>query len=76
MFKPSSELLPNVPRPCFFCGSFLLINMLHVCLRYAFSIVPCSLVVTYWERADLLAFFCVVFSCVFVTFLHVSSSTS
>ena len=26
------------------------------------------LVVTYWERADLFALFCVVLSCVFVTF--------
>ena len=30
--------------------------------------VPCSLVVTCWERADLLALLYVMFSCVFVTF--------
>ena len=30
--------------------------------------VSCSLVVTCWERADLLAFLYVMFSCVFVTF--------
>ena len=30
--------------------------------------VPCSLVVTCWERADLLALLCVMFSCVFLTF--------
>ena len=30
--------------------------------------VPCSLVITEWERADLLALLCVMFSCVFVTF--------
>ena len=30
--------------------------------------VPCSLLVTYWERADLLALLYVMFSCVFVTF--------
>ena len=30
--------------------------------------VPCSVVVTCWERADLLAHLYVMFSCVFVTF--------
>ena len=30
--------------------------------------VPCSLVVTCWEKADLLALLYVMFSCVFVTF--------
>ena len=30
--------------------------------------VPCSLVITCWERADLLAFLYLMFSCVFVTF--------
>ena len=29
---------------------------------------PCSLVVTCWKRADLLALLCVMFSCDFVTF--------
>ena len=52
---------------CFFCGSFLLF-MFHVCLCYLVLSVPCSLVVTSWERADLLAFLCVMCSCVFVTF--------
>ena len=28
----------------------------------------CSLVVTFWERAGLLAFLCVTFSCAFITF--------
>ena len=28
----------------------------------------CSLVVTCWERANLLALLCVIFTCVFVTF--------
>ena len=35
---------------------------------YAFLSVSCSHVVTCWERADLLALWCVVFSCVVVTF--------
>ena len=30
--------------------------------------VPCSIVVTCWERAELLALLCGMFSCVFVTF--------
>ena len=32
--------------------------------------VPCSLVITCWERAGLLALLCVMFSCVFVTFSY------
>ena len=44
----------------FFCGSFLLV-MLHVDVCHAVTPVPCSLEVTCWERADLLATVCVVF---------------
>ena len=46
-----------------------------LCLTLAFiyytvlSII-CSLVITCWERADLLALLCVMFTCVFVTFLY------
>ena len=39
-----------------------------VCLCYAALFVPCSLVITCWDRADLLALLCAVFSCVFDTF--------
>ena len=39
-------------------------------LCYAVVSVPCSLVVTCWERADLLALLCVAFSCLFITFKH------
>ena len=42
--------------------------MFHVYLCYAVLYVICSLVVTFLERADFLALFCVVFSCVVVTF--------
>ena len=55
--------LMTVPRRCFFCGSFLLF-VSRVCC--AFLSVHCSLVVTCWERANLLALMCVMFSCVFV----------
>ena len=44
--------------------------MFLVCLHYAVFSVPCSLVITYWEMADLLALLCVMFSCVLVTFLY------
>ena len=42
------------------------LGFVFVCHHVLF--VPCSLVVTCWERADLLALLCVMFSCVFVTF--------
>ena len=40
--------------------------MFRVC--HAFLSVLCSLVVTCWERANLLALLYVMFSCIFVTF--------
>ena len=66
MFKPLSIVLLMIPRWCFFCGCFLLF-MFHVFTIYAVLSVPCSLVITCRERADLLTFF-VMFYCVFVTF--------
>ena len=42
--------------------------MFHVCLYYTVLSVPFSLVITCWERADLLAFLSVMCPCVFVTF--------
>ena len=41
---------------------FLLIFMFHVCLCYVVLSVHCNPVITCWERTDLLALFCVVFS--------------
>ena len=44
--------------------------MFHVYLCYnAVFSVPCSIVVICWERADLLALLCVVFSC-FLSLSH------
>ena len=40
--------------------------MFHVC--HAVLYVPCRIVVTCWEKDDLLAFLYVMFSCFFVTF--------
>ena len=49
----------------YFCmASFVdpfVLCMFHVCLYYTVASVPCSLVITYWERADLLALLCVMF---------------
>ena len=45
-----------------------LLFMFHVCLYYTVLSVPCSLEITCWERAELLALMCVTFPCVFVTF--------
>ena len=69
MFKPSSNLLLIVPRRRFFCRSFWLF-MFHVCICCAVMAVSCSLVITCWERAGLLALLCVMVSCVFVTFWY------
>ena len=43
--------------------------MFHVCLYYNTVLsVPCILVITCFERTDLLALLCVMFPCVYVTF--------
>ena len=56
-FKPSSKifLLTN-PRRCFFCGPFVLFLSCFVMLSC--TSVSGYLVVTCWERADLLALVC------------------
>ena len=60
-FKPSSKcIFTDIPRQCFFCGSVLLV-VLRVGVCCTVVSFPCSLVVTCWERADLLA---VVLGCV------------
>ena len=66
-FKPSSKIfLLTVSRQYFFCGSFV-IFVSCVCKFFAFASVHCCLVVTWRERADLLALVCDVY-CDFVTF--------
>ena len=58
--------LLTVPRRCFFCGSFMLV-LLHVDVHCTVVSVPFSLVVTCWERADLLvAMWCHFPKCVLV----------
>ena len=61
--------LLTVPRQCFFCLSSLS-SVFRVYLCDTVLFVLCSIVVTYWERAGLLALLCVMFSCVFVTFTY------
>ena len=51
----SKIFLLTVPRRYFFCGSFVLFMS---CVCHAFTSVYCCLVVTCWERADLLALDC------------------
>ena len=54
LFKPSSEIfLLTIPRWYFFCRSFLCVFL--SCVSNAFASIHCCLVVTCWERADLLA---------------------
>ena len=43
----------------------------YLCLMFVLP-VPCSLVIICWERADLLAFLCVMLSCVLSLSLMVS----
>ena len=61
MFKPSS---------CFLTNRSKAVILLRILFDTCFSClsVQCSLVVTCWERTDLFALFCVVFSSVSVTF--------
>ena len=67
MFKPFSNCFTGRSKVMPFCGSFLLF-VCSVC--HAVLSVPCSLVVTCWERDDLLALLYEKFSCVFVTFSY------
>ena len=54
-----------------FCGSFLSF-VFRVCRCLTALSVYCSHVVTCWERADLLALLCVMFSCVLLLYHMVS----
>ena len=64
MYSSSKIFLLTVPRRCFFCRSFVLFMS---CVCHAFASVHCCLVVTCWERADLLFvmfyYVCVTFPC-------------
>ena len=69
--SPPVTVLLTVPRRCIFCGFFLLLTVhvcLYFCLYFAVWSVPCSLVVTCWERADIMASLYVMFF--FLRFCH------
>ena len=53
---------------CFFCASVLLFAFV-VCFCYTTLSVSCCLVVTCWEKADLLGLLCVMFF-VFMSLSH------
>ena len=66
MFKPSSKIFVlKVPRRYFFCGLF--VGFFVSCVSHAFATIHCCLVVTCWERADLLALLGYVY-CIFLNF--------
>ena len=67
MFKPPVILYWSFQAGASFEDPFCLF-MFHICLCYAVLSVPCGLMLTCLERADLLAFLCVMFSCVFLVF--------
>ena len=48
----------------------LLLFVFCVSLCHTALSVPCSIMVTYWERIDLLNLLCVMLSCVLVTVPH------
>ena len=65
MFEPSNYLFDNRSKMVLLLGI-----MFRICLCYAVLSVPCNLVITCWKKAGFLVLFCVMFSCVFVTFLY------
>ena len=70
---PSEPNIPEKPELKQSGTSFVdhFYYLCFMCVCYAVLSVPCSLVVTCWTRADLLALLYVIFSCVYVTFPYV-----
>ena len=64
MFKPSSIFTDRSKVVLF------LLFMFHVCLCYGALSVPCSLVITCWERAGFLGLLCFL---VFLSLSHIVS---
>ena len=64
MFKPSSNFLTDRSK-----AVLLLLIFFVICVSYH-TVLPVhgNLVITCWERADLLTLLYVMFSCVFITF--------
>ena len=68
MFKSPSDIFADRSKEVLLVDTVSYLYMFHVCLCYAILSVPCSLLITCWQRADLSPLLCVVFSCVFVSF--------
>ena len=62
MYKPSSDFFTDHSKTVLLLGTLFVI-MFHFCLYYIVLSVPCCLVITCWERADLLALLCGVSLC-------------
>ena len=62
-----SNFLTDRSKAVLLLYTFLLF-VFRVCLCHSVLSIPCSLKITRWERADLLALLCMMFSCVFPTF--------
>ena len=61
IFKPSSDLFTDRSKGCFICGYFFFVICVpRLSLLVSVVSVPCSLAVTCWNRADLLALLCYV----------------
>ena len=61
VIKPSSNFLTDRSKAVLFLW---ILFVICICLCHTAISVSCSLMVTCWERADLLALLCVMFSCV------------
>ena len=79
MGKRELIALLNLSSWCLVMVERLFLSVPRGCLQFVIVVFPdhllfvsvaCSLVVTCWEWADLLAFLFVLFPCVFVTFPH------
>ena len=70
-FKPSSAFITDRYKAVVLLWIFLMF-LFQVCPFYTVLFVPCILVNTCWEKADLLALLRVMLPCVFVTFPLVS----
>ena len=62
MFKPSSDCFSDRSKAVLLLWLFVSL-LFHVCLYYT----DLSIVITCWDRTDLLALLCVIFPWVFVT---------
>ena len=70
MFKPFSDFSTDRSKAVLLLWIFFAIYVSHLCELICFFSVPCSIGITFWERADRLALLCVMFPCGLVTFQY------